>query len=73
MTLPASELDERRLRAALAALPGPGDDDEDDDDETPIGDPDDDDDVLDEQVKQVKTRIQSMIHVGLREREHVFW
>lgn len=37
------------------------------------GDPDDDDDVLDEQVKQVKNRIQSMIQVGLREREHVFW
>jgi len=37
------------------------------------GDPDDDDDVLDEQVKQVKNRIQSMIQVGLRERAHVFW
>ena len=37
------------------------------------GDPDDDDEVLDEQVKQVKNRIQSMIQVGLREREHVFW
>jgi 1-acyl-sn-glycerol-3-phosphate acyltransferase len=37
------------------------------------GDPDDDDDVLDDQVKQVRNRIQSMIHVGLREREHVFW
>lgn len=37
------------------------------------GDPDDDDEVLDEQVKQVRNRIQSMIHVGLREREHVFW
>lgn len=34
------------------------------------GDPDDD---LDEQVKQVKNRIQSMIHMGLRAREHVFW
>jgi len=34
------------------------------------GDPDDD---LDEQVKTVKHRIESMIHVGLREREHVFW
>ncbi|HSD88612.1 MAG TPA: lysophospholipid acyltransferase family protein, partial [Kofleriaceae bacterium] len=34
------------------------------------GDPDDD---CDEQVKQVKNRIQSMIHMGLREREHVFW
>jgi len=37
------------------------------------GDPDDDDDVLDEQVKMVKHRIQSMIHLGLRERQHVFW
>ena len=37
------------------------------------GDPDDDDDVLDEQVKQVRTTIQSMIHVGLRERTHVFY
>ncbi len=37
------------------------------------GNADDDDDVLDEQVKIVKNRIQSMIHVGLREREHVFW
>ena len=37
------------------------------------GDPDDDDDVLDEQVRTVKSRIQSMIHQGLREREHVFW
>ena len=37
------------------------------------GDPDDDDDVLDEKTKTVRARIQSMIHVGLREREHVFW
>jgi 1-acyl-sn-glycerol-3-phosphate acyltransferase len=37
------------------------------------GDCDDDDDVLDEKVKQVKNRIQSMIHMGLRERQHVFW
>jgi 1-acyl-sn-glycerol-3-phosphate acyltransferase len=37
------------------------------------GDPDDDDDVLDEKAKTVKNRIQSMIHLGLREREHVFW
>ncbi len=37
------------------------------------GDPDDDDDVLDEQVKTVKNRIQSMIQQGLRERAHVFW
>jgi 1-acyl-sn-glycerol-3-phosphate acyltransferase len=37
------------------------------------GDPDDDDEVLDDKVKTVKNRIQSMIHLGLREREHVFW
>jgi 1-acyl-sn-glycerol-3-phosphate acyltransferase len=37
------------------------------------GDPDDDDDILDEQARTVKHRIQSMIHLGLREREHVFW
>lgn len=37
------------------------------------GDPDDDDEVLDDKVKQVRNTIQSMIHVGLREREHVFW
>lgn len=37
------------------------------------GDPDDDEEVLDDKVKQVRTRIQSMIHIGLREREHVFW
>jgi 1-acyl-sn-glycerol-3-phosphate acyltransferase len=38
-----------------------------------IGDPDDDDDVLDDKVRTVKNRIQSMIQQGLREREHVFW
>jgi 1-acyl-sn-glycerol-3-phosphate acyltransferase len=37
------------------------------------GDPDDDDDVLEAQVRAVKHRIQSMIHLGLRERKHVFW
>jgi 1-acyl-sn-glycerol-3-phosphate acyltransferase len=37
------------------------------------GDPDDDDEVLDDKVKTVRNRIQSMIHLGLREREHVFW
>lgn len=37
------------------------------------GDPDDDDEVLDDKIKQVRNRIQSMIHVGLRERQHVFW
>ncbi|HEY0992794.1 MAG TPA: glycerol acyltransferase, partial [Kofleriaceae bacterium] len=37
------------------------------------GDPDDDDEVLAEKARIIKSRIQSMIHVGLREREHVFW
>lgn len=37
------------------------------------GDPDDDDEVLDEKARIVKHRIQSMIQLGLREREHVFW
>ncbi|TMQ17906.1 MAG: acyltransferase family protein [Deltaproteobacteria bacterium] len=40
---------------------------------TMAGDPDDDDEVLDEKTRMVKNRIQSMIQVGLREREHVFW
>jgi 1-acyl-sn-glycerol-3-phosphate acyltransferase len=40
---------------------------------TMTGDSDDDDEVLDEKARIVKSRIQSMIHVGLREREHVFW
>jgi 1-acyl-sn-glycerol-3-phosphate acyltransferase len=37
------------------------------------GDPDDDDDVLDDKAKTVKNTIQSMIHLGLRERQHIFW
>jgi 1-acyl-sn-glycerol-3-phosphate acyltransferase len=37
------------------------------------GDPDDDERVLDEQAKTVKHRIESMIHLGLRAREHIFW
>jgi 1-acyl-sn-glycerol-3-phosphate acyltransferase len=37
------------------------------------GDPDDDDEVLEEKVRAVKNRIQSMLHLGLRERKHVFW
>ena len=40
---------------------------------TMTGDPDDDDDVLDDKARIVKHRIQSMIQLGLREREHVFW
>lgn len=37
------------------------------------GDADDDDEILEEQVRTVKNRIQSMIYLGLRERSHVFW
>ncbi len=37
------------------------------------GDPDDDDELLEDQVKAVRNRIQSMIHLGLRARKHVFW
>jgi 1-acyl-sn-glycerol-3-phosphate acyltransferase len=37
------------------------------------GDPDDDDEVLAEKVRTVRNRIQSMIHMGLRGRNHVFW
>jgi 1-acyl-sn-glycerol-3-phosphate acyltransferase len=37
------------------------------------GDPDDDDDDLAERVKMVKNRIESMLHMGLRGRKHVFW
>jgi 1-acyl-sn-glycerol-3-phosphate acyltransferase len=37
------------------------------------GDPDDDDEALADQIKTVRSRIQSLIHVGLAEREHVFW
>ncbi len=37
------------------------------------GDPDDDDDAMADKVTAVKRRIESLIHVGLRERKHVFW
>ncbi|MFT3692453.1 MAG: lysophospholipid acyltransferase family protein [Kofleriaceae bacterium] len=37
------------------------------------GDPDEDDDILADKVKMVRHRIQSMIHMGLRGRKHVFW
>ncbi len=37
------------------------------------GDPDDEDEVLEEKVRQVKNQIQSMIRVGLSERQHIFW
>ena len=34
---------------------------------------DDDDDALTDKVTTVKRRIESMIHLGLQERKHVFW
>jgi len=37
------------------------------------GDPDDDEDVIEEKVRAVRHRVQSLIHVGLRGRKHVFW
>jgi 1-acyl-sn-glycerol-3-phosphate acyltransferase len=37
------------------------------------GDPDDDDDELVKMVKQVRSTIQSMIQVGLKERARIFW
>lgn len=37
------------------------------------GDADDDEEIIDEKVRAVRNRIQSMIHLGLRERRHVFW
>jgi hypothetical protein len=37
------------------------------------GDPDDDDEALEDKVRMVRNRIQSLLHIGLREREHVFW
>jgi 1-acyl-sn-glycerol-3-phosphate acyltransferase len=37
------------------------------------GDADDDDEALDRNVRSVAHRIQTMIHVGLRGRRHVFW
>jgi len=37
------------------------------------GDPDDDAEVVDEKVRSVKNRIQSMLHLGLRARKNVFW
>jgi 1-acyl-sn-glycerol-3-phosphate acyltransferase len=37
------------------------------------GDADDDDEILEEHVRVVKNRIQSLLHIGLRERRHVFW
>ena len=37
------------------------------------GDPDDDDEVMGDKVTAVKRRLESLIHVGLQERKHVFW
>jgi 1-acyl-sn-glycerol-3-phosphate acyltransferase len=37
------------------------------------GDADDDEEVIEEKVRSVRNRIQSMIHLGLRGRRHVFW
>jgi 1-acyl-sn-glycerol-3-phosphate acyltransferase len=37
------------------------------------GDPDDDEEVLEEQVRAVKNRIQSMLHLGLQARKGIFW
>ena len=37
------------------------------------GDPDDDDEVMGDKVTAVKRRLESMIHLGLQERKHVFW
>ena len=37
------------------------------------GDPDDDDEIIEDKVKVVRNRIQSMIQVGLKERKHIFW
>jgi 1-acyl-sn-glycerol-3-phosphate acyltransferase len=38
-----------------------------------VGDPDDDDEELGLMVKTVKNSIQSMLHIGLQERKHIFW
>jgi 1-acyl-sn-glycerol-3-phosphate acyltransferase len=37
------------------------------------GDPDDEDEPIRERVTAVKRRLESMIHLGLQERKHVFW
>lgn len=38
-----------------------------------VGDPDQDDDELRPSVTQVRNTIQSMIHLGLKARRHIFW
>lgn len=37
------------------------------------GDPDDEDEIIEAKVRAVRNRIRSMVHLGLRERKHVFW
>lgn len=37
------------------------------------GDPDDEDESIEAKVRAVRNRIRSMLHLGLRERKHVFW
>ncbi|ACY17722.1 lysophospholipid acyltransferase family protein [Haliangium ochraceum] len=37
------------------------------------GDPDDEDELLAPRVRAVKNRIRTLMHQGLRERDHVFW
>lgn len=37
------------------------------------GDPDDEDEIIEAKVCAVRNRIRSMVHLGLRERKHVFW
>ncbi|WP_428265486.1 lysophospholipid acyltransferase family protein [Haliangium sp.] len=37
------------------------------------GDPDDEDEVIEEKVRAVRNRVRSLLHLGLRERKHVFW
>ena len=37
------------------------------------GDPDDDDAVIEEKVEVVRSRVQSMLNRGLKERKSLFW
>ena len=38
-----------------------------------VGDPDDEDEEIRESAREVRNCIESMIHIGLKERRHVFW
>ncbi|MCS6912867.1 MAG: lysophospholipid acyltransferase family protein [Myxococcales bacterium] len=38
----------------------------------PVGDPDDEEAVA-EQVRAVRSTVQTLVHIGLKERRHVFW